>query len=44
LNKYFHRYISASYFNVPRSHIYLVHDDLDRPVGKESIKVKGSAG
>ena len=30
-------------YKIPTDHIYLIHDDLDKPVGKFSLKEKGSA-
>ena len=35
---------SAAMYNVNPSNVILVHDDLDRPVGKYSLKHGGSAG
>ncbi|XP_045188232.1 peptidyl-tRNA hydrolase-like [Mercenaria mercenaria] len=35
---------TAKKHNVPVANIYLVHDDLDRKVGKVGLKEKGSAG
>ena len=35
---------SAALYNVNPSNVILVHDDLDRPVGKYSLKHGGSAG
>lgn len=34
---------TASKYKIPASHIYLVHDDMQREVGKVSVKDKGSA-
>jgi len=35
---------SAAMYNVNTSNVILVHDDLDKPVGKYSLKHGGSAG
>jgi len=35
---------SAAMYNVNPSNVILVHDDLDKPVGKYSLKHGGSAG
>lgn len=35
---------SAAMYNVNPSNVILVHDDLDKPVGKYSLKNGGSAG
>ena len=49
LHDMYHKYycncsFPATMYNVNPSDVILVHDDLDRPVGKYSLKQGGSAG
>ena len=37
-------FCTAQHYGVEPSKIYLIHDNIDRPVGKFGIKVGGSAG
>ena len=37
-------YFPAAMYNVNPDNVILVHDDLDKPVGKCSLKHGGSAG